>query len=361
MSVITIIILIFSIIGAIDSLLGNKLGMGEEFEKAFSLFCPMVLSMLGILVVSPALGVWCTPIFTWVYEHLGIDPSIIPASLFANDMGGMTLARAVCKTQDIGNYNAYIVSSMMGCVVSFTIPFSLGIVKKDQQRELLFGLLCGIITIPSGCIVSGIMCNLSVGDMLVNLLPLIGFSVLIGIVLIIFPNACIKAFSIFGMVVKTIAIIGLICAVFTFLTKREINPHFDTLENASAVCVNACITISGALPFMHAVSKLLSKIMHLLGSRIGIDSVSAVAFLSTLVTNAATFGIMDKMNNKGVVLNSAFAVSGAFVFGSHLAFTMAFDNSYTVPMIAGKITSGVCVVLLALVLYKERPTNIHTS
>lgn len=361
MSVITIIILIFSIIGAIDSLLGNKLGMGKEFEKAFSLFCPMVLSMLGILVVSPALGMWCTPIFTWVYEHLRIDPSIIPASLFANDMGGMTLARAVCKAQDIGNYNAFIVSSMMGCVISFTIPFSLGIVKREQQKELLFGLLCGIITIPTGCIVSGLMCGLHMQSVFINLLPLIVFSAIIGTVLVLFPNACIKTFSVFGVVVKTIAIIGLICAVFTFLTKKEINPYFDTLENASAVCVNACITLSGALPFMHAVSKLLSKKIHLLGSRIGIDSISAVAFLSTLVTNAATFGIMDKMNNKGVVLNSAFAVSGAFVFGSHLAFTMAFDNSYTVPMIVGKIISGVCAVILALILYKERPTSKQTS
>lgn len=69
MSFITVVILIFSVIGAIDNLLGNKLGMGEEFEKAFMLFCPMVLSMLGILVISPALGVWCTPAFTWFFEH----------------------------------------------------------------------------------------------------------------------------------------------------------------------------------------------------------------------------------------------------------------------------------------------------
>lgn len=361
MSIITIVILIFSVLGAFDSLFGNKLGMGKEFEKAFSLFCPMVLSMLGILVLSPAFGVWCTPTFAWIYEHLRIDPSIIPAALFANDMGGMTLARAVCKAQDIGNYNAFIVSSMMGCVISFTIPFSLGIVKREQQKELLFGLLCGIITIPTGCIVSGLMCGLHMQAVFMNLLPLIVFSAIIGTVLVLFPDACIKAFSVFGLAVKTIAIVGLVCAIFTFLTKKEMNPYFDTLENASFICVNACITLSGALPFMAVVSKLLSKSMHLLGSRIGIDSVSAVAFLSTLVTNAATFGIMDKMNRKGVVLNSAFAVSGAFVFGSHLAFTMAFDNSYTVPMIVGKMISGVCAVLLALVLYKEDSKNQRTS
>lgn len=58
------------------------------------------------------------------------------------------------------------------------------------------------------------------------------------------------------------------------------------------------------------------------------------------------------MDKKGLVLNSAFAVSAAFVFGGHLAFTMAFDSSYAIPMIVGKLISGVCGILLAFVLYK---------
>ena len=62
---------------------------------------------------------------------------------------------------------------------------------------------------------------------------------------------------------------------------------------------------------------------------------------------------MDKMDKKGIVLNSAFAVSAAFVFGSHLAFTMAFDPSFVLPMIVGKIISGIAAVILALLIYKD--------
>ena len=90
-----------------------------------------------------------------------------------------------------------------------------------------------------------------------------------------------------------------------------------------------------------------------MGAKIGIDGVATLALLGSLVTNASTFGVMDRMNRKGVVLNAAFAVSAAFVFGSHLAFTMVFDSSYLVPMIAGKLISGISAVLLALALYKE--------
>ena len=132
MNVITVIILIFSIFGAIDYLIGNKIGIGEEFKKAFSLFCPMALSMLGMIIIAPAIGVWLTPFFDEFYRIFGIDPSVIPASLLANDMGGMSVAQNICKSEEIGNYNAFVVSSMMGCLISFTLPFSLGIVKKEQ-------------------------------------------------------------------------------------------------------------------------------------------------------------------------------------------------------------------------------------
>lgn len=355
MNLITIVILIFSLIGAVDYLTGNRIGVGKEFEKAFSLFCPMVLSMLGMIVIAPAIGVWLMPVFEGFYHVFGIDPSIIPASLFANDMGGMPLAQSICRSEDIGNYNAFVISSMMGCVISFTIPFSLGLVKQSQHKELFFGLLCGIVTIPVGSFVAGLICKISPLALLVDLLPLIILAAIVGAALILFPRICIKCFAVFGQFMKTLAMIGLVCAIFTFLTKIEINPHFDTLENAAFVCVNACITLSGALPFMFIVAKLLNKPLGRLGAKIGINDVSVLAFVGNLVTNASVFGAMDKMDKKGTVLNAAFAVSASFVFGSHLAFTMAFDSSYVVPVTVGKLISGVCAVILGLLIYKENP------
>ena len=171
MSVITVVILAFSLLGALDYLLGNRIGVGREFEKGFSLFCPMALTMLGMIVIAPALGVWLLPFFDGFYRLFGIDPSIIPASLFANDMGGTSLATAIMRDGAIGGYNAFVVSSMMGCVISFTIPFSLGLVRREQHRELFFGILCGIATIPVGCFVSGLCLGIGVLPLLLDLLP----------------------------------------------------------------------------------------------------------------------------------------------------------------------------------------------
>ncbi|MBO5253376.1 MAG: ethanolamine utilization protein EutH [Clostridia bacterium] len=353
MSPITIAVLVFSALGAVDYLLGSNIGIGKEFEKAFSLFCPMALSMLGMLVIAPALGVWMQPLFERFYDLFGIDPYIIPSSVLANDMGGMSLSQAFCKTEEIGNYNAFIISSMMGCTVSFTVPLALGLVRKTQHRELFFGFLCGIATTPVGSIAAGLVLGIEPLVLLLNLLPLTVIAVAVAAALIFAQKLCIKCFSVFGVFMRALGVLGLACAIFTFLTKVQISPHFDTLENAALVCVNACVTLSGALPFMFIVSKLLHKPLNKLGAVLGLDEVSALALLGSLVTSVPTFGLMDKMGKKGVVLNSAFAVSAAFTFGSHLAFTMAFNENYVLPMIIGKLVSGICAAVLALLLYRE--------
>lgn len=353
MSVIAIVILIFSLLGAVDYLIGNKIGVGKEFAKAFSLFAPMALSMLGMIVIAPAIGVWLTPLFDAFYKLLRLDPSIIPASLFANDMGGMSLAQIVAKSSDIGNYNAFIISSMMGCVISFTIPFSIGLVHKDRHRELFFGLLCGIATIPIGGFIAGLICKINVLMLLVNLIPLIVVAAGIIVALIYVPSACIRCFTVLGSCMRVLGIVGLACSIFTFLTKIEISPYFDTFENAAFICANACITLSGALPLMFLATKLLQKPLDKAGKLIGVNSISTLALLGTLVTNASAFGVSDKMDKKGLVLNSAFAVSASFVFGSHLAFTMAFDDSYVLPMIVAKLIAGVCAIALVLLVYKD--------
>lgn len=354
MNPVTVIVLIFSAIGALDYLFGNKLGLGAEFEKAFSLFKAMVLSMVGILAVAPALAQWLNPVFDGFYNLFGLDPSIIPASLFANDMGGMTIAKAICKSELLGNYNAFVISAMMGVVISFTIPVGISMVKPEQHKDLFFGFLCGIVVVPVGGFVAGLMCGLTALQTVLNLLPLMVLSAIIATGLLLAPKLSIRIFSVFGRFMRALGIIGLVLATFTFLTGIQIHPSFAPLEDSAMICVNACVTLSGMLPLMAIVTKLLRKPARRLGDKIGINDVATVSFLASSVSATTIFGTMEKMNRKGVVLNAAFSVSASFVFGSHLAFTMAFDSSYLAPMMVGKILSGVCAVALAMLLYKEK-------
>ena len=60
------------------------------------------------------------------------------------------------------------------------------------------------------------------------------------------------------------------------------------------------------------------------------------------------------MDERGKVVNVAFAVSAAFVFGDHLGFTAGFAPEMLPSMIIGKLAGGISAVALALLLTGSR-------
>ena len=68
MSAITIVILIFSLLGALDKILGNRFGLGKEFERGFHLFAPMAFSMIGMIIISPWIAQLLSPAFDVFYN-----------------------------------------------------------------------------------------------------------------------------------------------------------------------------------------------------------------------------------------------------------------------------------------------------
>ena len=351
MNPITIVMVAFSMLAAIDRIFGGKLGMGKEFERGIMMMGNVCLSMIGMIVISPFIADILDPVFSFVWDKLNIDPSVIPAILFANDMGGAPLAKEIAQNADIGMFNALVVSAMMGATVSFTIPVALGMVDKEQHKELLLGLLCGIVTIPLGCFVSGLILKLPLGALLIDLLPLVIFSVVIAVGLIICPNLCVKIFSLFGTFIKILITIGLALGILKYLLGIEIIKGLESFEAGGLICLNACAVMTGAFPLMYVLGKALKKPMRKLGAGMNVNETSVMGLLSSLATSMTTFGMMKDMDKKGVLLNSAFAVSGAFTFAGHLAFTMAFDANYIFPVIIGKLVAGVLAVLAAMLLF----------
>ncbi len=353
MSVLTIVILLFLCLGAIDYLIGNKFGLGAEFERGFKLLGTMALSMIGMIVIAPWIASTISPVFDWIYEILHIDPSIIPASLFANDMGGAPLAIEVTKNPEVGRFNALVVSSMMGATMSFTIPIALQMVAQKQHNMLAYGLLCGIATIPAGCIFAGFICGISIGVLMVDILPLLILAVVIGTGLILIPDFCVKAFKVLGFIMKLLIMLGLIIGVVNFLAKEELLRGMGTLEDGVMICINASVVMSGMFPLLYLVTKLMKKPLKRLGKITKMNDAGMMGMVSSLATNITAFGNMSSMDSKGVMLNSAFAVSGAFTFAAHLAFTMAFDANYLLPVIAGKLFAGLLAVVLANLVFKR--------
>lgn len=353
MNPISFVMACFSVLGALDLITGNHVGIGKEFERGLNLLGTMALSMVGMIVIAPLISHLIFPFFDSLSNVIPFDPASVVGSLLANDMGGAPLALEFGKTPESGYFNGLVVGAMMGATISFTIPFAMGTVKKEQQDKLMLGIMCGISTIPIGCLVSGLIVRLPFEQLAVNLIPLVLFSALVAVGLFKIPHVCVKIFNYFGIFIKTVILIGLAAGIFEFLTEIEIIPYTAPIEEGVNVIFNAAAVMTGAFPLVYLLSKLLDKPLKKLGKKLGINSTSAIGLVSTLATNATTFGIMKDMDDKGVVLNSAFAVSAAFTFAGHLAFTLSFNADYVVCVIIGKLVAGISSLFVANFIYKK--------
>ena len=148
--------------------------------------------------------------------------------------------------------------------------------------------------------------------------------------------------------------IGLVLGILEFLTGYKVLPYIAPLEEGAMVTFNAAIVMSGAFPLINLVGRVLRSPLKKVGKMVGMNDSSVLGFVASLATNVTTFGMMKNMDDKGVVLNSAFAVSGAFTFAAHLAFTMSFYSEYVPYVIFGKLIAGVLGVLIASLMLKSK-------
>jgi ethanolamine transporter len=80
------------------------------------------------------------------------------------------------------------------------------------------------------------------------------------------------------------------------------------------------------------------------------NDVAAAGMVATLANNIPMFAMMKDMDNRGKVLNCAFAVSAAFTFGDHLGFTAGVEPQLIFAMIVGKLVAGFSAVAVAMLV-----------
>ena len=353
MDILIMIFCAFAIIGILDSITGNHLKLGEEFTNGIKFIGPLALSMLGMICLVPLISRLLSPIIIPVAHFLHIDPSVFPAMLIANDMGGAMLSAELAENADIGYFNGTVIASMMGAAISFTIPTVLKTTPESKRRDVMLGILSGIATIPVGSFVSGLILRIPIIKLLINLLPIIVFSAIIAFGLIKAPKLSVAIITWFGKILFAIIMIGLGFAIIEAMTGIVIIKDIAPASESYEMFFKLAFTLSGVFPLISILSRLLKRPLAALSKKTGLDEISSLGLLSTLASSFPTFGLVEKMNRKGVVINMAFAVSAAFAIGDHLAFTVMFSPSHTAAVVIGKIVSGIAAIFVAAIVYKK--------
>lgn len=374
-SIIMMIMMIFMIVGAVDKIFGNKRGYGEQFDEGFNAMGPLAIAMAGVVAAAPVLAKLLGPIITPIYTAIGADASMFATTLLACDMGGYPLAMQLAADESIGNFAGLILGTMMGPTIVFTIPVALSIIKKEDRPYLGAGVLAGMITIPIGCIVGGLVMNMtpykmSIGRILINLVPVIIIAALIVIGLWFAPSKMINGFNHFGNAITILITIFTAIAVFEYQTGIHfplLNLMVDDgaggcpLEDGLLVCGQIAIVLIGAFPMVKWITKTFGGALKKVGGAMGIDENASAGLVANLANNIAMFNILGDMNPKGKLLNVAFAVSAAFVFGDHLGFTAGVNQEMIFPVIVGKLVAGITALILANILAPKLLSKIENS
>ncbi len=344
---------IFALLGAVDRIIGNKFGIGQEFENGILAMGSLAVAMLGIIALAPVLASLLRPVIVPVFGLFGADPAMFAGTILACDMGGGALAVEMASDPDAAMLGGVLTGSMLGATIVFTIPVAMGILNPEDRPALAKGILCGIVTIPVGVFIGGIVAGFNIGMVLKNLIPIVIIAALIALGLWRAERAMVKGFAVFGKIVVIIITVGLAAAIAEELTGFVIIPGLAPLSEGFATVGAIAIVLAGAFPLVNVITRLLRKPLMKLGGKLGINDVAAAGLIASLANSIATFGMVKDMNRRGKVLNIAFAVSAAFVFGDHLGFTAGFAPEMLPAMIVGKLAAGISAVALAMLLTKK--------
>lgn len=344
---------VFALAGGIDRILGNKFGIGEEFENGILAMGSLALAMVGVICLAPVLAAVLRPVVVPVFRLLGADPAMFAGTILACDMGGGQLAQELAVDPQAAGLGGVLCGSMLGATIVFTIPVAMNILAPEDRKFLAKGVLCGIVTIPVGLLLGGLTAGYPLGMILRNLTPIVIIGLLIALGLWKAEKAMIRAFGVFGKIVVAVITLGLAAAILQRLTGWTIIPGMADISEGFETVGSIAIVLAGAFPLVYLLTKLLKKPLGALGRLLGINEAAAGGLVASLANSIATFGMVKDMDDRGKTVNIAFAVSAAFVFGDHLGFAAGFAPELLLPMIVGKLTAGITAAGLAMLLTRN--------
>ena len=343
----------FALLGAIDRIFGNRWGLGKEFEEGILAMGSLALAMVGIVCLAPLLANLLKPVIVPVYGFLGADPAMFAGTILACDMGGGALAVEMTENPQAAMLGGVITGSMLGATLVFTIPVAMGILQESDRGAMAKGILCGIVTIPVGVLAGGLVAGFPVGMVLRNLIPIVLIGTLIVLGLWKAEGAMVRGFELFGKIIVILVTAGLAAAIVEALTGYAILPGLAPISVGFETVGAIAIVLAGAFPLVFLITKLLRRPLMAVGQKLGINDTAAAGLIASLANSIAMFGMVKDMNERGKVINIAFAVSAAFVFGDHLGFAAGFAPEILPAMIVGKLAGGISAVAVAMALTRE--------
>lgn len=360
-----LLMMVFSLTGALDRIRGNRLGYGGAFEEGFRAMGTIALTIASVYAASPILIRFLSPLSSFLLTPLGVDSSILPGLLLSSDMGAYTLALGMTENEAVAAFSGLILGGTVGSVWLFSIPVAFSIVEKEDVEYLATGLLSGLVTLPLATFTGGLMMaftpyRINLSCILSGTVPVAVISLIVALGLSFVPRLTIRIFRFSAKLVTAVVTLFLALAAFEEVTGIML-PFFSVmadrdeagltqLDRGLLTAGQVALVLSGAFPLVVFIRKHFSALLAKIGAHLGLNVPSSAGFIASAANIIPMYSTYSLMDGKGKILNAAFTVSGAFVFGDHLAFTAGVNPEMVMPLLCAKLTGGISAVVLSLFL-----------
>ena len=215
---------------------------------------------------------------------------------------------------------------------------------KDDLNHYLKGIIYGILGLLPVLIVAGII--LQIPNFIVSFLPVIIIcAILIGLFFISFQTL-IVVLTLFSKLVQILGYIFFFLVCLTFFFNMNFT-NATLINDALRIVFQMSIIVCGSLVFCEIILRKFSNQIERIGQILNIDKYSVMGIILSFGTSIAMLPLFGKMNRKGKILNAAFSLSGAFVFGGQLGFIASVNPNSVTWFVVVKLVAGMLGLLIA--------------
>lgn len=352
--VISWVLAIFALIGGLDYLFGNKLGLGSKFERALALMGPMATSITGVIVMVPILSFALQHTIVPLFAMIGFDPGVF-AGLIPIDWGGFFLAKDLALDPRLGLYGGVNVAGTFGTVLSFAIPLGMRALKeKEKQDAFSRGILEGLVIMPLGLILGGLVAGLGFLEILWHSLPIF---ILSGLVLLgIWKNLplMVRIFTVFSQILRAIGIIGITVGAFQQMAGVTLIPGITPIIDALRIICMITVTMLGCLPLSEFLTRILKKPLTSLAKKIRTSPEALSDPIMTIASGTAGIIAMQDFDLRGIELNAAFVVFAVSGLSAQLSFVLNNAPEHMASYMVTKFVGGFLAIIFSVWMMNRR-------
>lgn len=353
------IMVVFCLIGLLDKLLGNRFGLAPSFDRGIDAVGGLALSMMGFYCVATTFFRNNMVAINNLALKFHLEPSIIGSSFLAPDMGGYNIASALTTNENLVIVGGLLVTSSIGCVISWTLPVFLAALKDESLTDFIKGLLYGIIVLP--IVMIPLCIYLQVNPMV--LLPVFIICAILLACLVFLAKETIKVLDKFGQFIKIVSYIlfGMVITQLYFPSFAYV--PFDLVQEAMIVVLKCGIIMSGSLVLSDLILSLFSRQIKHFSRMVGLDPYSIIGLILSCATAVAIIPFFDKMDKRGRIMNGAFNVAGAYFAGAQLGFVSGASSAKGVLFyLIFKVAAGILAILAAYIFEpKDKKLNAEMN